>query len=75
MYNTSDKVIDFITEAMKNWRVELTAGQKTLTKVKTQIAIFQVDSLSSSLTVIAIMLLNHLLRKYTGGFKFTNSQE
>ena len=30
MYKTSDKVIKFIMEDMKNWKVELTAGGKTL---------------------------------------------
>ena len=28
MFGTSDKVIKFIEETMKNWRVELTAGRK-----------------------------------------------
>ena len=34
MYKLSNKVIKFITEVMKNWKVELTAGRKTLAKMK-----------------------------------------
>ena len=30
MYKISNKVIKFITGAMKNWKVELTAGEKKL---------------------------------------------
>ena len=36
MQKISDKVIKYIKETMKNWRVELTAGGKTLTKSKIQ---------------------------------------
>ena len=34
MYKISDKIIKFITENMKNWKVELTAEWKTLVEVK-----------------------------------------
>ena len=33
-YKISNKVINFITEAMKNWKVELTTEEKTLAEVK-----------------------------------------
>ena len=37
----SDKVIKFMTEAIKNWIVELTTGGKILPVVKIQRGIFQ----------------------------------
>ena len=49
---------------MKNWKVELTAGKK-IARVKIQRDIFQGDALSPSLFVIAMILLNHILRKST----------
>ena len=60
LYKISDEVIKFIEKTMKNWRVKLTAGGKSLDVVKIQKGIFQGDVLSPLLFVIAIMLLNHI---------------
>ena len=46
MYKISDEVIKFIEETMKNWRVKLTAGGKSLVEVKIQRGMFQGDALS-----------------------------
>ena len=75
MYKVFGKVITFITEAMKNWKVELTARWKTLAEVKIQRGIFHGDELSSLLFVIVMMSLNHMLRKFTGSNKLPKSQE
>ena len=53
---------------MKSWRVDLTAGGKTLAEVKIQKGI-----LSLFLFVTVRIPLNHILWKYSGGDKFTNS--
>ena len=45
----------FIDETMKNWIVELTAGGKSLAKMKIQRDILQGDALSPSQFVIARM--------------------
>ena len=60
---------------MKTWRVEMTAGGKSLTKTKTQRGIFQADELSPFLLIIAMMPLNNILRKSTAGYKLSKSQE
>ena len=71
IYKIYDKNINFITEAMKNRKVELTAGRKALTEVKILRGIFQRDVFSPLLFVIA----THTLRKCTGAYKFTKSLE
>ena len=60
------KVIKFIKDAMKNWRVEVAAVEKILAEVKIQRGMLQGDELSSLLFVIEMMPLNHKIRKCTG---------
>ena len=60
---------------MKNWRVELTTGGKSLAEKKIQRGIFQGDALSPLLFIIAMIPLNHILRKCTAGYKLRRSQE
>ena len=67
----SDKVIRIIEKNMKNWKMELTADGKCLAKVKIKKGISQGDILSPLLFFIAMMPLNHIPRKCTGGHKLT----
>ena len=53
---------------MKNLRVELTTGGKSLAETKIQRGIFQEDALSPLLFIIAMMPLNHILRKCMAGY-------
>ena len=75
MYKISHEVIIFIDKTMKTWRVELTAGVRSLVEIKIQSGIFQDDALSPLLFIIAMMALNHILRKCTAGYKLSRSQE
>ena len=75
MYKISHEVINFLEKTRKTSRVELTAGGRTLAEAKIQRGIFQGDALSPFLFVIAMMPLNHILRKYTAGYKLSRSQE
>ena len=74
MYKISHEVINFIGKTMKTWRVELTAG-RSFAQIKIQRGIFQGDALSPLLFIIAMMPLNHILRKCTAGYKLSRSQE
>ena len=65
MHRITDGVIKFMEETLKNWRVELTTGGKSLAEMKIPRGIFQGDALS--------LLL--LLGKYTGSYKLTKLQE
>ena len=46
MYKISHETINFIKKNMKNWKVKLTAGGKSLAETKIQRGIFQGDALS-----------------------------
>ena len=75
MYKTSHEVINFIEKAMQTWRVELTAGGRSITETKIQRCIFQGNSPSLLPFIIAMTPLNHLLWKCTAGYKLSRSQD
>ena len=75
MYKISDEVINFIEKTMKTWRVESTARWKNLAELNIQRGIFQGDALSPLLFMIAMMPLNHILRKCTAGYKLIKSHK
>ena len=76
MCKIHNHVVQFIEKTMETWRVELTAGGKSLAEVKIQRGIFQKEecALSQLLFVIVMTSFNHILRKCTAGYKFTKSQ-
>ena len=63
MYKISHEIINIIEKTMQTWRVELTAGGRSLAETKIQREIFQGDALSPLLFIIAMMPLNYILRK------------
>ena len=75
MYKISHEVINFIKKTKKTWRMELTAGGKSLAEEKIQRGIFQGDTLSLLLFIIALIPLKNILRKFATGYKFTKSKE
>ena len=66
MYKISDDIKRLIMETMKNWKVELTTGRKTLAKVKIQRGIIFGNGFSPLLFAIAMITLNYILRKCSG---------
>ena len=44
MYKISHEVINFIEQTIKTWRVELTAGGRSIAETKIQRGIFQGDN-------------------------------
>ena len=66
---------NFIEKTMQTWRVELTVGGRSLTETKIQRGIFQGDALSPLIFIIAMMPLNHTLRKCIAGYKLSGLKE
>ena len=60
---------------MKTCRVRLTSRGRSLAEAKIQRGIFQGGALSPLLFIIAMMPLNHILRKCAAGYKLSRSQE
>ena len=75
MYKIPDQVVQFIEKTMQTWKVELTAGGKSLAEVKIQKDIFQGDVPSSVRFMRAMMPLDHILRTCTAGYKLSKSQK
>ena len=66
MYKISGDVIKVIKNTMKNWRVELTAGGKSLIDSRRK----KVPEKDIPLIFgTAMKLLSHIFRKCTGGYK------
>ena len=75
IYKNSDEIIRFIKKTLNNRKVKLKARGKSLAEVKIMRGIFQGDALSLLLFVIAMMSLNHKLRKCTDVYKPFKCQE
>ena len=75
MYMISDEIINFIEKTMETWGGKLIAGGRSLAEAKIQWGIFQGDALIPLLFVIAVMPLNHIYGKCTGGYKLSKLQE
>ena len=75
MYKISHEVINFIEKTIQTWRVELTAGGRSLAETKIQRGIFQGDDLSPLQFIIAMMSLKPIHIKCTAGYKVSRSQE
>ena len=72
MHQIPDQVVQFIKKTTGTSR---TAGGKSLVEVKIPRGIFQDGALSPLLFVIVMIPLNHILRKYTVGYKLSKLQK
>ena len=73
MFGVAENVAGVIQTSMKQWNTELTAGNQFIgPEVCIKRGIFQGDSLSPLLFVLALMLLTLVLRKVKAGYNLEN---
>ena len=75
MLGINEEIRKLLEESMKNWRVELVCGSASLGEVSIIRGIFQRDSMSPLLFVIALISLTHILRKVEPTYKFSDDGE
>ena len=68
MVGLADNIIDLIKQSTNNWTTNLYADTKLLGSVPIRRRIFQGDSLSPLLFVIALLPLTHILRETGMGY-------
>ena len=66
--------ITFMKRSMAHWKTTLTAGGKTLCDVNIRRGIFQGDSLSPLLFVIAMIPMTSLLRQHKAGYNLDGNR-
>ena len=69
------KLITFLQSTMKNWRVKLTCNNENLGKVEIKRGLFQGDSLSPLLFVIALIPLTQILKATRHCYSFANKEK
>ena len=66
----AENIRDFLKRTMANWKTVLTSSGEELGEVGIRRGIFQGDTLSPLLFVVAMIPLSYLLNKETMGYKF-----
>ena len=74
MIGAADAVKCLLGESMKTWRTNLMANDECLGKVNIRRVIFQGDSLSPLLFVLALFPLSVILRKVSAGCGIRNDE-
>ena len=68
MFKVADNIRNLIRKSMRSWTVELTSGGEMLGEVKIKRGIFQGDSLSPILFVLAMIPLSIVLNNMKAGY-------
>ena len=68
-YGAADNLVTLLTNTMKHWKTTLTASGTTLAEVNIRRGIFQGDSLSPLLFIIAMIPMTMTLRKTGKGYQ------
>ena len=73
MTKVAKNIEDLLKRSMADWKTMLTANGKTLGEVEIRRGIFQGDTLSPLLFVVAMIPLTLLLRREEMGYRFGES--
>ena len=74
MVGLADNIIGLIEESMNKWKINLYADRKLLGSVPIRRGIFQGDSFSPLLFVIALLPLIHILRETGMGYQLEKNE-
>ena len=75
LFGIADNVVSLLDQSMKTWKTELTSGNEVLGEVEIKRGIFQGDTLSPLLFVLAMIPLTLVLRKAKAHYEFTNGEK
>ena len=75
LFGIAQNVTNMLADSMKKWRTELTSCGEVLGEVNIRRGIFQGDSLSPLLFVVALIPLSLVLRSVKPAYEFTNKEK
>jgi len=75
MIKVAKNIEDLLSGSMKEWKTMLTANGETLGEIEIRRGIFQGDSLSPLLFVVAMIPLTMLLRRENMGYRFGSERK
>ena len=74
IFGIADNVVGLLDQSMKTWKTELTSGNEVLGEVEIKMGIFQDDTLSPLLFVLAMIPLTLVLREANAYYEFSNGE-
>ena len=74
-FRVAENIKSLLVNSMEKWKVMLCSGNSELGEVETKRGIFQGDSLSPLVFVLALIPLSFILRKAKAAYEFSESKE
>ena len=75
MFGVAENIKNLLGNRMEKWKVMLCSGSSELGEVEIKCGIFQGDSSSPLVFVLALILLSLILRKAKAAYEFLESKE
>ena len=75
LFGVAENIKSLLVNSMEKWKVMLCSGNSELGEVKIKQGIFQGDSLSRLVFVLALIPLSLILRKVKAAYEFSESKE
>ena len=70
LFGVTENIKSFLVSSMEKWKVMLCSGNSELGEVEIKLGIFQGDSLSPLVFVLALIPLTLILRKAKAAYQF-----